>query len=323
MALTATVLGASGFSGGEVLRLLSSHPALEIAAAAAGARAGDPVASVLPYMGGLDAPELAPLADVTARDSDVCFSALPSGRLPAILDEISAAVVVDLSDDFRDGTDGWAYGLTEFARGEIDGSARIANPGCYPTASLLGLVPFARTGLIRAPIVIDALSGASGAGRRNEDRLLHAVVDGNATAYGTTEHRHVAEIERGLERFAGARMRVSFTPHIVPMARGLLVTARAPLAEPLDDRRALEVLEDFYASEPLVYVTSDWPQTKAVAATNRAHLSARVDGRNALLILSCAIDNLGKGAAGQAIQNANLALGLEETTGLTFVGAWP
>jgi N-acetyl-gamma-glutamyl-phosphate reductase len=274
-------------------------------------------------MTGLNELELAPIGEVVSHEVDVCFSALPSGRLRAALDDVATRVVVDLSDDFRDGTEGWVYGLTEFARAQIGGANRIANPGCYPTASLLCLAPFARAGLIGTPVVIDALSGMSGAGRRGEDRLLHAVMDGNATAYGTTEHRHIPEIERGLALFGHTEIQVSFTPHMIPMARGLLVTARAPLEQTLDDSTALAVLEDFYAGEALVHVISEWPQTKAVAATNRAHVSARVDERNDILVCSCALDNLGKGAAGQAIQNANLALGLEETTGLTAVGAWP
>jgi N-acetyl-gamma-glutamyl-phosphate reductase len=323
MALTTTVLGASGFSGGELLRLLGSHPALEVAGVAGGERAGEGVAKVHPHMLGLTDLELAPIKDVVSREVDICFSALPSGGLKSVLDDVASLVVVDLSDDFRHGTDAWVYGLTEFARANVKVATRIANPGCYPTAALLCLAPFARAGLIDGPIIIDALSGMSGAGRRGEDRLLHAVMDGNATAYGTAEHRHVPEIERGLERFGNSAIKVSFTPHIVAMARGLLVTARAPLTQALDDAAALDVLKDLYSQEQLVHVVPDWPQTKATAATNRAHVSARVDHRNGILICSCALDNLGKGAAGQAIQNANLSLGLEETTGLTSVGAWP
>jgi N-acetyl-gamma-glutamyl-phosphate reductase len=323
MAYSATVLGASGFSGGELLRLLDSHPALEVVSVAGGGRAGELVAHVHPHLFGVNDLELAPVEDVLAREVDVCFSALPSGRLPALLDGVAARTVVDLSDDFRNSAAGWVYGLTEFARAELESAARVSNPGCYPTAALLCLVPFARAGLIGGPIVIDALSGISGAGRRAEDRLLHAVMDGNATAYGTTEHRHVPEIERGLKLFGNSEINVSFTPHLVPMARGLLVTARAPLSQALDHGAALRVLEDMYGKEALVHVVPEWPQTKSTSATNRAHVSARVEHRNNLLICSCAIDNLGKGAAGQAIQNANLALGLEETVGLKSVGAWP
>jgi N-acetyl-gamma-glutamyl-phosphate reductase len=322
MALGATVLGASGFSGGELIRLLASHPALEVVGAAAGERAGEAVAGVHPHLAGSNDLELRPLTDVLPLEADVCFSALPSEGLRAAGVGVAARTVVDLSDDFR-GTDGWVYGLTEFARADVADSTRVSNPGCYPTASLLCLVPFARAGVIGGPVVIDALSGVSGAGRRAEDRLLHAVMDGNASAYGTTEHRHVPEIERGLERFGGIRFKVSFTPHLVPMARGLLATARAPLIQALDDGAALAVLQDVYEHEAMIEVIPEWPQTKALVGTNRAHVSARVDHRNGILICSCALDNLGKGAAGQAIQNANLALGLEETAGLTAVGAWP
>lgn len=235
----------------------------------------------------------------------------------------SGAPVIDLSDDFRADAE-WTYGLTEFSRTAVAASTRVANPGCYPTAALLCLVPFARAGLLADDVVvIDALSGVSGAGRRAEDRLLFSGLHGNALAYGTTQHRHIPEIERGLQSYGGRALSVSFTPHLVPMARGLLVTARATLATDLDDGGALDVLRGAYEHERFVHATAEWPQTKAVAGSNHAHVSARVDARNALLVASCAIDNLGKGAAGQAVQNANVLLGLDEATGLQGAGVWP
>jgi N-acetyl-gamma-glutamyl-phosphate reductase len=233
-----------------------------------------------------------------------------------------AQVVVDLADDFR-GRDGWTYGLTEFMRAEIATATRIANPGCYPTAILLGILPFAQAGMIEGPVIVDALSGVSGAGRRAEQRLLFAELSASASAYGTVEHRHVPEIERGLAELGGKPLQVSFTPHLVPMARGVLTTTRAPLASEMSDGGALEVLRDAYAEEPFIEVLEDWPKTKPVTGTNRAHVSARVDQRNHLLICSTAIDNLGKGAAGQAVQNANVALGIEESMGLSAYGVWP
>ncbi len=177
-------------------------------------------------------------------------------------------------------------------------------------------------GCIDGPVIVDAMSGISGAGRKLEDRLLAAVADGNVGAYGSTQHRHVPEMEAALSRLGDATA-ISFTPHLVPIARGLLATARARLRTGLDDEGALAILNSAYEAEPFVTVTADWPSTKAVSGSNHAHVSARVDARNGLLICSAAIDNLGKGAAGQAIQNANRILGLEETTGLESLGVWP
>jgi N-acetyl-gamma-glutamyl-phosphate reductase len=279
------------------------------------------VAEVLPHLRGLLDLDLTPLDQVLGT-GDVCFSCLPHGSLPDYLDAIDAGVVVDLGDDFR-GEPSWLYGLPELDRSRHPSARRIANPGCYPTAALLCLVPFARAGAISGPVVIDALSGVSGAGRAPQDHLLFANATGGASAYGSVAHRHVPEIERGLAAFGGLDTTVSFTPHLVPMARGLLVTARAQLAGDLTDDTAMDVLRGAYASEPFVHVTNEWPSTKPVVGTNNAHVSARVDARAGYLVCSAAIDNLGKGAAGQAVQNANLALGLDETAGLEGVAVWP
>ncbi|MDP9067177.1 MAG: N-acetyl-gamma-glutamyl-phosphate reductase [Actinomycetota bacterium] len=320
MGVSAAVLGASGYAGGELLRYLSRHPALSITAVAGSTREGEATADVHPHLGHLRDLELVPV-DQAANAADVCFSCLPHGVLPDHLTTVSSEVLIDLAQDFR-ADPSWVYGLPELGADALSGATRVANPGCYPTAALLCLVPFACAGLIEAPVVVNALSGVSGAGRKPQDALLFGTIEGNATAYGTTDHRHVAEIERGLARFGGLSARVSFTPHLVPMTRGLLVTARAIwLGDEADV--AVDVLRDAYAAASFVEVTSDWPGTKTVAGTNRARLSARVDTATGFLIASAAIDNLGKGAAGQAIQNANLVLGLPETTGLEAVPAWP
>ena len=262
------------------------------------------------------------LEDAARLPVDVSFSCMPSGALAGLGREIEAGLVIDLSDDHRaDG--GWTYGLPEFARSEVAASRSIANPGCYPTASLLGLVPFVRAGVIAGPVIIDALSGVSGAGKGLGDPMSFAALHGSAAAYGATTHRHVPEIERGLSSFGGSELMVSFTPHLVPMARGLLVTARARVAQTIDADSMLGILRDAYDSEAFVDVTPDWPSTKSVQGTNRAVVSARVDVRTDLLIVSVAIDNLGKGAAGQALQYANIALGLGETSGLEQIAIWP
>jgi N-acetyl-gamma-glutamyl-phosphate reductase len=321
MSLRAAVLGASGYTGGEVARLLSGHPAITLEVAAAHQQAGRSVAELQPHLASADL-DLLPLDDALGWDGDVCFSCLPATTLPPLVTRLNAHVVIDLADDFRSERD-WAYGLTEFTRGRVAEATHIANPGCYPTAALLALVPLARSGALTGEIVIDALSGVTGAGRRHEDRLLHAHADGNAGAYGSTSHRHIPEIERGLAGLSSLDPIVSFTPHLVPMARGVLVTARARPARKVTDEQCLAILDDAYASEPFVSVLRDWPSTKPVMGSNSVHVSARVDNRAGWIICSAAIDNLVKGAAGQAIQNANVALGIEETSGLPTVGLWP
>lgn len=321
MGTSAAVIGASGYAGGELLRLLAGHPAIAVTTVAAGTTAGERLPDVHPHLRGVLDLELAPL-DGSSLGAEVCFSCLPHGVLPEHLDKIECDLVVDLAEDFRS-DEAWVYGLPELDRTRSAGATRVANPGCYPTASLLSLVPFARAGWITDTVIVDALSGVSGAGRARRDGLLFSNLDGGAGAYGEVTHRHVAEIERGLSTFADLVATVSFTPHLVPMVRGLLVTARFEVPHPISDAEALDLLHQAYGHEPFVQVIPGWPSTKAVAGTNHAHVSARVDNRSGHVICSCAIDNLGKGAAGQALQNANLALGLAETTGLEAIAVWP
>lgn len=320
MAYTCSVLGASGYSGGEVVAFLRNHPALVCTALGAGRNAGAAVAELHPHLAdGSDATFLS-LEEAAQAPADVCFSCLPSGVLDP--DAVAADKVIDLSDGFRAAED-WTYGLTEYVRDELGAAQRVANPGCYPTAALLALIPYAKADAIEGPVAIDALSGVSGAGREPADHLSFAAMDGTATAYGTTEHRHIPEMERGLRRWGGMETYVSFTPHLVPMARGLLVTARASLTGDLSSDQAIDILRDAYQGERFVTVADGWPTTKAVAGSNRAIVTARVDARARVLVAHAVIDNLGKGAAGQAIQNANLMLGIDEAAGLEGVGLWP
>lgn len=321
MGLSASIAGASGYVGGELLRLLSQHAVVTPVWLGTASRSGGAIAAVHPHIGGPSG-SFGSNEAALAADADVCFSCLPHGALAAYDGALGARVVVDLSGDHRaDGS--WVYGATEFARAELHDATRISNPGCYPTATLLALVPFFRRGLVSSPAIVDALSGVSGAGRSAAEDLTFAEMHGNARAYGTTAHRHVPEMERHLTGLSGVPVQVSFTPHLVPIARGLLVTARAPLTAPLVDADALEVLHEVYRDESFVRVTEGWPQTKAVLGSNGAVVSARVDNATGMLVASAAIDNLGKGAAGQAIQNANLSLGLEEAAGLTSDGLSP
>lgn len=305
-----------------MLRLLAGHPALSLVAAGASGRAGSTIGEVHPHLAGANDATLAPMEEAAGVGSDVCISCLPSGVLAGLLTGVAASRVIDLSDDFR-ADPAWTYGLTEYARPAVARAAYVANPGCYPTATLLALVPFAKLGLIEGPVIVDAMSGVSGAGRIVDDTYLFTSRHDTVAAYGTTEHRHVPEIERGLSAFGNLDVPVSFTPHLVPMARGLLVTCRARVAKQLDDREAVEVLRQAYQDEYFVDVIDAWPTTKDVTGTNRAKVSARVDSRNDWLVASAAIDNLGKGAAGQAIQNINCALGFDETAGLEHLAVSP
>ncbi|HWL66432.1 MAG TPA: N-acetyl-gamma-glutamyl-phosphate reductase [Actinomycetota bacterium] len=323
MGIQAAILGASGYTGGEVFRYLAGHPSIGVQAVAAGSTAGRPLAELHPGVAAVAGDlVLQPLEDVVGRSVDVLFSCLPSGRLKEHDAKLKADLVIDLADDHRADTE-WVYGLTEFCRGDLQGASRIANPGCYPTAVLLGLVPFVRAGVVSDPVVVDAMSGVSGAGRGLDDRLLFTNIEGGAAAYGAVPHRHVVEMERYAERFGGAEVHLSFTPHLIPVTRGLVATIRAKLVHPITNEEAMEILNGAYAGEYFVHPRSEWPGTKAVAGSNHVHVSARVDDRNGWLIASSAIDNLGKGAAGQAIQNANVALGLDETSGLQVLGVSP
>ena len=320
MGASIAVVGASGYAGGELIRLLALHPSFELAVAAAGRRAGEPFGAALPQLAGLVGGSFATAEEALEADVDVCFSCLPSGSTEAASSR--AGLVVDLADTYR-ADPGWVYGLPEFGRAAIEDATKVANPGCYPTAVQLALGPFLREGVVEGDAIVDAISGVSGAGRKDEDRLLFSNLDGDTGAYGSVDHRHVPEMEAGLERIGGSHVKVSFTPHLAPLARGLVATCRMKMSGELEAATALQILQDAFASEPFVSVTEGWPTAKPLAGTNRVAVTARVDPRTGWLIAAAALDNLGKGAAGQAIQNANIAMGLPETSGLDAIGVWP
>lgn len=347
MAASAGVIGASGYAGAELLRLLAGHPDLRVAWAAAGSAAGGTVADRYPGLG----PAYGDLAfrstaEALAEGADVVFCALPHGRsAPVALAAAEAgAVVCDLSADFRlvdpaaypawYGADhpapaelgAWAYGLPELHRDELRAARKVAVPGCYPTAALLALAPAVAAGLVDLDgIVIDAKSGLSGAGRSPSDAGLFAQANESVRPYGAPGHRHTPEIEQELGRIAGRALVVTFTPHLVPMTRGELVTCYAALARPVDDAELEACYRDAYAGEPFVAVLppGSWPATRSVAGTNRAQVAVAADRRAGRLVAVAAIDNLGKGAAGQAVQCANLALGLPEVAGLDHLAVGP
>jgi N-acetyl-gamma-glutamyl-phosphate reductase len=356
MGARVAVAGASGYAGGELLRLLAGHPDLEIGAVTAESNAGQLVGAVHPHLAAV--PALAGRRfDATdpglVGDCDLAFLALPHGQSAALAAKLPAAArVVDLGADFRladpaawrqfYGTPHpgrWTYGLPELpgARDVIRESARVASPGCYATASILALAPLLASGLAGpSGAVIVAASGTSGAGRSSRPDLIGSEVMGSVSAYQVGGlHRHTPEIEQGIaEAMAATRgsapqIRVSFTPLLVPMPRGILATCTAPLASGLDPARAAgplrEALAAAYANEPFVCLLPDgqWPASASVSGSNAAHLQVTVDPRAGCAVVISAIDNLGKGAAGQAIQNANLMLGLPETAGLASYGVAP
>lgn len=334
--IDALILGASGFVGGELLRLLCSHPGVRPALLIGDSDAGKPVADVHPALA-LAYPQAAVRAFDPAMlgDAGVVFAALPHGKSQELAPAILAAGVpfVDLGADFRLGSadayqrwygephivpdllDRFVYGIPEFHRDAIGQSKAVAAAGCYATAAILALKPLVDSGLI-APgsIVVDGMSGVSGAGKAPSAKTHFDSVHGSIGAYGLLAHRHTGEMEMMLGE------NILFTPHLVPMDRGLLITAYGTAT---GDGDPLATLADAYAAEPFVRVSETPPSTKWVAGTNAAHVTARRCERTGRILAQCAIDNLGKGAAGQMIQCANILLGLDETAGLPVAGIWP
>lgn len=335
----AGVIGASGYTGAELLRHLIAHPEIEVVLATSREFAGKPVASVYPNLtGALTYSEFDP---VEAEKLDLVFLALPHGASMehGVTLAKAGVAVIDLSADFRlhdadaypewfgtphsaPGVLGeWVYGLPELHRDEIKDARTVANPGCYPTAALLALAPLVRAGVVDpASIVVSAASGVSGAGRGVNAGVHFSHVDANFKAYGLPAHKHTPEIEQELGALAGAPVTITFVSHLVPMPRGLLATC---VAAWVGDGDPNEVARAMYGAEPFVRVIPGQPETKYVHGSNGALVHYEIDARTGRVVATCAIDNLGKGAAGQAIQNANLMLGLDEATGLQGGGVYP
>jgi N-acetyl-gamma-glutamyl-phosphate reductase len=338
---TAAVAGASGYAGGEVLRLLLGHPEVEVGAVTAGSNAGERLGSLQPH--------LLPLADRVLEDTtvevlsghDVVFLALPHGQSAAIATALpDDTVVIDCGADFRltdpaawatfyggEHAGSWPYGLPELAdqRERLASASRIAVPGCYPTVSTLALAPAVAAGIVDpSGIVVVAASGTSGAGRSPKPHLLGSEVIGSVTAYGVGgTHRHTPEITQNLALLTDHVVKVSFTPLLVPMPRGILATCSAPTT--VDAEEAYATYEKAYADEPFVHLLprGQWPQTKSVVGSNAVHVQVTVDEPAGRLVAVAAVDNLTKGTGGAAVQCMNLALGLPETAGLTTVGLAP
>lgn len=338
------VLGASGFGGGELLRLVSAHPGMELVAAAASKQVGRKVDDLYPALGLGDGMEFVSVADALKAEADVIFSSLPFGHSAGFLGVIQGKKIVDVSADFRlkdpalyqqwygethpdpEVLNSWVYGLAELNRDEIRTATRVANPGCYPTAALLALVPLLKAGLIeKEGIHIDAMSGISGAGRAGAEGFDYASANENVRPYAVTGHKHIPEIEQELARVTGSETKIGFVPHLAPMTRGLLATCTATAASGATDDALLDAYESAYAKELFVRVLGPGllPETKRLSGTNFAEVAARLDAWTGRVIAFCAIDNLGKGAAGQALQNANLMLGFDESEGLHATAVTP
>lgn len=344
--IRASVIGASGYGGAEAVRLLTMHPQVEIVHVTAESQQGQTMSGLYPNLRSfVDQTMIAVDAERIGRDSDVTFVSLPSGKamhlVPTLLN--NGSKVIDIAADFRlrDAAlyPTWykvehiapsylaeaVYGLPELHRAAIAKTRLLANPGCYPAASLLALLPLLRAGVVQTTgIVIDAKSGVSGAGRGGGGGFGFSETNENVRAYSVTGHNHIAEIEQELSGIAKTTIRVVFTPHLIPMTRGILATVYAPLAKPVSDAEAMQLYQETYGNEPFIRVLHDTlPQTKATLSSNYCDVSVKIDTRTSTAIAIAAIDNLGRGAAGQAVQNMNLMCGLPETTGLHFPGLFP
>ncbi len=332
------ILGASGYTGGELIRWLAHHPHVELVALAAESNAGKTVASVWPQYARLNLPDLVNLDAIDYTNIDLVFCGLPHGTTQAVIAKLPTHLkIIDLSADFRlrDANEyaKWyghphqalnlqqdaVYGLTEFARDKVKTARLIANPGCYPTASLLPLLPLLEQQIINTDnIIIDAKSGVSGAGRSAKQNLLFTEVAEGFYPYGIANHRHAPEIEQELAVAANVAVTVTFTPHLVPIKRGMCATIYVQLQNGQTAEVAHAALSARYANEAFVQVLQlgETARTQNVAGTNHCQISVHADRVAGRLILVSVIDNLSKGASSQAIQNMNVMLGLPEITGL-------
>ncbi|GAA2394405.1 N-acetyl-gamma-glutamyl-phosphate reductase [Streptomyces glaucosporus] len=342
MAVRAAVAGASGYAGGEILRLLAGHPGVEIGALTGNSNAGQRLGALQPHLAPLADRVLEPTSAETLAGHDVVFLALPHGQSAAVAEQLGDEVlVVDCGADFRlrDAQDWerfygtphagtWPYGLPELpgARDALRGSRRVAVPGCYPTTVSLALFPAFAAGLVEPDVVVVAASGTSGAGKALKPHLLGSEVMGSMSPYGVGGvHRHIPEMVQNLSAVAGERVTVSFTPTLAPMPRGILATCTARARPGLTAGRLREAYGKALAAEPFVRLLPEgqWPSTAAVYGSNTVLLQVAYDEAANRVIAVGALDNLTKGTAGGAVQSMNIALGIPEETGLPVTGVAP
>lgn len=342
--LKAAVIGASGYTGAELLRILWGHPEIEVSLATANQYAGQPIGSLYPSLAMQYPQSFVPFEPGLLDECDIAFCGLPHGESMQVVSAAARAgkKVVDLSADFRLTAEEYlhwygtehsspdllseaVYGIPELHREEISTASIVANPGCYPTAALLGLAPLASRGLIQGAVIVDAKSGVSGAGRKATAGTHYTQVADGMTPYAVAVHRHTPEMTSELAGLAGAALDVVFTPHLAPMNRGILATMYVTVDRSFSYDEVRALYESAYAVEPFVHVLArgSFPQTKAVQGSNNCHIAVEPAGTDGMMIVMSAIDNLVKGASGQAVQNANIVLGLEEPAGLLAPGLFP
>jgi N-acetyl-gamma-glutamyl-phosphate reductase len=334
------IVGVTGYAGGELARLVLRHPEARLVAAVARSHQGEPLRAAQPHLHG--APDSLVIGS-DVHDADVVFSALPAGEAAkqarGWLDD--GRTVIDIGSDFRlrdpELYERWygythpapellkdaVYGLTELTRDRVRTARLIANPGCYPTAALLALFPALKAGLVTEDVIVDAKSGVSGAGHSVEDAYLFGTIDESVRPYGVPKHRHTPEIAQEAGTLLGKPLKLTFTPHLIPMNRGLVATCYAPLRSGRTARDVAQAYAREYAEEPFVRVIDSYPATKATLGSNWCLVHAVVDEDNARLVAFAALDNLVKGAAGSALQNFNARFGYPETMGLEALPLWP
>jgi len=333
------IINVTGYAGVELARLLSRHPAVDLASVSGRSAAGKKLADVFPHLCSIDL-----AIDSEIKDIDIAFSALPHKESAAeVIPLLKKGVrVIDLSADFRLNDPElyrtWygfthpepellktaVFGLTELYRDHIRNARLVANPGCYPTGAILALAPAIKAGLVGSHFIVDSKSGISGAGRSLSLGSHFAEADGDVSAYALDGHRHLPEIIQELSKLKpGYNAEVTFVPHLIPMTRGILTTAYAPLAGKISGGELRHIYNEFYRNEPFVTVSAAPPHSKHTRGSNLCIVFPAVDERTGHLIAISALDNLVKGAAGQAIQNMNVMLGLDERVGLEMAAVWP
>lgn len=342
----AVILGASGYTGAEAVRLITNHPKLELVALTGHSKAGQAYGDIYPNYRHLGLPDVVTADEVDWSGVDVAFACLPHGAsqetIATVIDKVDT--VIDLSADFRlkdpalyeatygrphgfhELLSGAVYGLTEYARQDLEGAKLVACPGCYPTASLLALLPAIDADMIDVNnIIIDAKSGVTGAGRKSIGALSYSEVTDGAHAYGVGTHRHAPEIDQMLSHVSGKDAEVSFTPHLIPMNRGMIATCYVTLADGVSVADLRKSYETRYADEPFVHVEGEGivPQTRHIKASNHCRIGIFADRRQGRAIIISVIDNLTKGSSGQALQNYNATQGWDETLGLTVQPVFP
>lgn len=322
MRIPVGIVGVSGYGGGEALRLCASHPQFEVVYVAGESSAGSRLIEKFPGIGKLGELQIEKWNPSALPKLDMLFASLPTGESKAGLAQVSKEIrIVDIGGDHRF-VEGWTYGLADIWPEKIRQSTRVANPGCYPSASIGALAPLLANHLIEPDgIIINAISGVSGAGRGGGSTFGFAEVNEDVMAYGLLKHAHVPEMKNALADIGGRPVSLTFTPHLVPITRGILSTCYGRGKATTEE--CLAAARKFYADKPFVRVVDKPPHSKWALGTNLLFISYAADPERDLVIAIAAIDNLGKGAAGQAVQNANLMMGLPQTAGLEATALWP